>query len=138
MVDRYIKPENHKIKRNPPKHLVMMGESGLMHESGDLIDLHVLLTKNSPHIVLVPVITNIMRGSGLSHGSIAIVDRGQRPKNGSLIWVRYNGDLIFRKLTKHGDCWFLTADDLKCSDLNIHNNDVQLIGVCIGFFGLLL
>lgn len=137
MVDRYIKPENHKIKRNPPKHLVMMGESGLMHESGDLIDLHVLLTNNSPNVVLVPVVTNIMRASGLSHGSIAIVDRGQRPQNGSLIWVRYNGHPIIRKLLKQGDCWYLTADDKKNADLPLSNCNTDLIGTVTGSILLL-
>lgn len=112
----------------------MMGESGLMHDSGDLIDLHVLLTNNSPNVVLVPVVTNIMRASGLSHGSIAIVDKDRRPKNGSLIWVRYNGDTIIRKLLKQGDFWYLKADETKYYDLPIANNNLNLLGVIIGAF----
>jgi SOS-response transcriptional repressor LexA len=115
----------------------MMGESGLMHESGDLIDLHVLLTNNSPNVVLVPVVTNIMRASGLTHGSIAIVDRGQRPKNGNLIWVRYNGHPIIRKLLKQGDCWYLTADNKKNADLPLSNCNTDLIGTVTGCILLL-
>lgn len=122
--------EKHGIKRNIPRNLVVAGDSGLQHKSGDLIDLHVFLTKNSTSVRLIPIITNAMRASGLFHGSIALVDRSIRPKENSIVMVRYNGFEIIRHLRKSAGLWRLVADDPRIEEIVIDENDtVENLGV---------
>lgn len=122
--------EKHGIKRKTPKNLVLVGESGLLHKSGDLIDLHVFLTKNSIHVRLVPINTNAMRASGLFQGSIALVDRSIKPKQNSIVMVRYNGFEIIRHLKKSAGLWRLVADDPRIEEIVIVENDtVERLGV---------
>jgi SOS-response transcriptional repressor LexA len=119
-----------KIIRHQPKHLIESGDSGLLRESGDKIDLHVLLTNNSPQVRLVPIRTNIMRVSGLHRGAIALVDRSISPSANSLVHVRYNGDEVIRRLIKTDGIWKLIADDPRVEDLIITEDDfVERLGV---------
>jgi len=115
--------EKHGIKRKTQKNLVLVGDSGLLHKSGDLIDLHVFLTKNSIHVRLIPIVTNAMRISGLFPGSFALVDRSLRPKENSIVMVRYNGFEIIRHLRKSAGLWRLVADDPRIEEIIIGEHD---------------
>jgi len=121
---------NYGVKRQTPTNLVLCGDLGLQHNSGDRIDLHVLLTENSPNVRLIPIITNVMRPTGLMHGSIALVDRGIRPRENSIVMVRYNGVEVIRHLKKKEGKWLLVADDPRVEDLIIGEEDtVENLGV---------
>lgn len=113
-----------RIKRTEPRKLIDGGDLGLIRESGDGVDLHVLLTENSVHVRLVRVMTNAMRPSGLHQGGIAIVDRGMRTKEGQIVHVRFNGDEIIRRLIKRAGQWLLVADDPRIAELLITDDDI--------------
>ncbi|MCF1715376.1 S24 family peptidase [Flavihumibacter sp. RY-1] len=126
------KPQGHlsEIRRVDPRKLVDAGDSGLIRQNGDHVDLHALLTENSVSVRLVRVCTNSMRPSGLHQGGIAIVDRGKPTKDGQIVHVRYNGDEIIRRLRKRAGQWFLVADDPRIDDLFISDEDfVEKLGV---------
>lgn len=88
------------IRRTEPRKLVDGGDTGLQRPNGDCIDLHALLTGNSDQVMMVRVITNSIRVSGLHHGSIAVIERGKPIRAGNIVHVRYNGNEIMRRLVK--------------------------------------
>lgn len=134
---KVLKP-NLEINRRKPTNLVLSGDIGLTRESGDLIDLHVLLTDNSPHVRLIPIVTNVMRPSGLMHGSIAVVDRGIQPRANSIVMVRFNGTEVIRHLKKKDGIWKLVADDPREEQLLITDEDiVEKLGVVTASITLL-
>lgn len=101
------------------------GDTGLMRENGDCVDLHALPTGNLVQVRLVKVITNSMRVSGLQHhSSIAVVDRGKPIKAGNIVHVRYNGDEIMRRLVRRAGQWFLQADGPTIHDVVISEDDI--------------
>ena len=130
---------NYGVKRHTPTNLVSCGDEGLLRESGDRVDLHVLLTGNSPHVRLFPISSNIMRPTGLMRGSIAVVDRGMQPKADSVVMVRYNGIEVIRHLKKQNGVWKLLADDPRVEELTIGENDiVEKLGVVTASITILI
>jgi|GEM_PF-2475796 len=110
--------------------LVVLGNGCLSYENNPKVDLHELITGNRSYIDLMPVHTNIMRPSGLMHGSIAVLDKSREPRPGLLVAVRFNGDIIFRKLEKINGRWCLKADDPRVHPLFITEADtVERLGV---------
>ncbi len=88
-----------------------LGSGYMQHRSGDKVDLHALLTNHSPSVSLVPIHSNLMRVSGLHHGAIAVVDTSLKYRQGKIVVVRFNGDVIIRKLDKKNGRWCFIADD---------------------------
>jgi len=108
------------------------GEGYLVHATGDQIDLHAYLTRHSTSIQLMPIHTNIMRASGLCHGGIAVVDKARKPVLGDLLAVRFNGDLIMRRLEKREGLFCFVADDPREPRYYVYpETTVERLGVII-------
>lgn len=88
------------------------------------IDLHALLTDHKPSVSLMAVHTNIMKASGLPHGSIAVIDRSLKPEKGRVVAVRYNNGVVIRRLDHRAGLWCLVSDDPREDTLFITEDDV--------------
>jgi len=83
-------------------------------------------------IYMMPVHTNLMRPSGLQHGNMAVVDKARKPVLKDLVAVRFNGDVIMRRLDKRQGRWCFVADDLREPILYIRQDDkVERLGVIV-------
>ena len=99
---------------------------------GDLVDLHAFFTESIPFIDVVPIETKVMRASGLLPGGFALVNRAGKHRDGSIVVVRYNGQIIIRRLEKRNHEWFFVPDDPRESTLPINEDiDIEKIGVVI-------
>ncbi|MFN8290202.1 MAG: S24 family peptidase [Chitinophagaceae bacterium] len=100
---------------------------------GDRVDLHAFLTNHSSSIEIVPISTKIMRVSGLLPGGFALIDQGKAASLGSIVFVRYNGQPVIRRLAKtpSGE-WLLVADDPREKSLPINDEtQIERIGVVV-------
>lgn len=124
-LSKVSRSSGHKVLGN----FVQVGD-GLYSNDGDRVDLHRLLTKSSPNVILMPIVSNLMRASGLLHGGIAIVDQAKRPFQDCIVAVRLNGVAIIRRLRKRANMWVLITDDPREEEIIIRENDtVEKIGV---------
>lgn len=112
----------------PVDQLVLEGDF-LYRPCGAKIDTHTLITGNSTNVNIMPVVTNIMRASGLFHGGLITVNKAVDPSDGKIVAVRYNGDLIIRHLKRKDGAWYLIADDPRVPPIKITRGDtVERIG----------
>lgn len=109
---------------------ILDGQGVLRGKDGDRVDLHAFLTDHSPSVEVISIDTKVMRTSGLFPGSFALIDRSIRPKRNSVIAVRYNGQVVIRRLVKKYNQWLLEPDDPREKTLPINKEcTVENLGV---------
>ncbi|MGE6221088.1 S24 family peptidase [Nubsella zeaxanthinifaciens] len=92
------------------------------------IDLHRFLTNEN--CVIVPVVGNYMRPSGLLPNGWAIVDKSRKPKLGEVVAIQVDGGLIIRKVRKRNNDYYLMADDPSEPPFKVSEYDeVHVFGV---------
>jgi DNA polymerase V len=79
------------------------------------IDLNALLLKNPPATYLFRLEGADMEAHGLFPGSLLIVDRSQKPKNGSIVLAVYDGNFLCRQLTLKGKKAVFASDKTEIS-----------------------
>lgn len=94
---------------------VMQTDGYLYHQGGELIDLHNMLTQHQPNVHLTTMPTGVLRASGINPGSFLVVDRAMTPQPGDMVYVRYNGVAIIRRIAKK---WLLVPDDRRSEGAN--------------------
>lgn len=126
------KPDFTPVKR--PAHrtagrLVQFANGEVKHEDGRSIDFHDYLTGMSANCVVMAVIGNFMRPSGLLPNGLVIVNKAIRPKVGDIAGVRINGDNLIRRILKQDGKYYLVADDPRDPPYEIKEGDhVEMIG----------
>jgi DNA polymerase V len=75
------------------------------------IDLNEQLIKNKPATFFLRVNSDAMRGAGIHRGDVVIVDRSLDAKNGKVIIVVIEGELLIRRLEIRRDKTLLHAAD---------------------------
>jgi SOS-response transcriptional repressor LexA len=109
---------------------VINPEGILIYADGAQIDLHRELTFDKATVLIMPIISNAMQESGLYRGGMMTVDRGLKPFKGCIVVVRYNDQIVTRRLEKSVTRWVLVADDQNEQTLYLDSQaDYSLVGV---------
>lgn len=115
-------------KKNGRK--IVLASDGTLEWNKDQssIDLHRYLINEN--CVIVPVVGNFMRPSGLLPNGWAIVDKSRKPKLGEVVAVQVDGGLIIRKVRKLNNDYYLVADDPSEPPFKVNEFDeVHVFGV---------
>ena len=99
-------------------------ETGFPSPAGDHLEKALSLEEL---IVLRPTSTfyvraegNAMKASGIYNGDILVVDRSLHPRNGSIIIVSLNEEVIIRRLAKKGNRIFLVSGDIRYAPIPVN------------------
>lgn len=129
-LERRVQYEKQPLQSHKQGRFVTTIAGHLEWPSGNQIDLHAFLTGHQASINLWPIETNIMRASGLFRGSFALVDQNRPPALGKIVVVRFNNQVIMRRLAKRDNRWCLVPDDPREQVLFITEFDqVERLGV---------
>lgn len=129
-LDRSIKHQPPEYRSHKQGRFVLTAEGYLEWQSGDQIDLHNLLTEHKQSVNLTRMETGILRTSGVLAGSILVVDKSKQPQSGNMVYVRYNGDLVIRRLVKENNGWVLRSDDPREPVLPVNSYvEIEKLGV---------
>lgn len=93
------------------------------------IDLNEQLVKNKPATFFMRVNSEAMVGEGVHIGDVVIVDRSLKAKNGNLLIVVIDGELLIRKLEISSGRKRLVVASKKFSSLDITGTDPDVWGV---------
>jgi DNA polymerase V len=93
------------------------------------IDLNEQLVKNKPATFFMRVNSEAMVGEGVHIGDVVIVDRSLKAKNGNLLIVVIDGELLIRKLEVSNGRTRLVAASKKFSSLDITGTEPNVWGV---------
>ena len=78
---------------------------------GDFVDLHRFFTDKHKSDLSMPVHTKEMRVSGLFPGGFVLISRAIPAREGAIVAVRMEGQVVIRRLVKQDGVWCLRADD---------------------------
>ncbi|QSR87660.1 translesion error-prone DNA polymerase V autoproteolytic subunit [Candidatus Methylacidiphilum infernorum] len=93
------------------------------------LSLDELLIKRPAATFFVKASGNSMEGEGIRDGDILVVDRAEKPKNGSIVVAAINGELVVKKLwMEAGHSWLksVPAEGTKAFSMEIHE-EVELV-----------
>ncbi|WP_148205246.1 LexA family protein [Candidatus Methylacidiphilum infernorum] len=93
------------------------------------LSLDELLIKRPAATFFVKASGNSMEGEGIRDGDILVVDRAEKPKNGSIVVAAINGELVVKKLwMEAGHSWLksVPAEGAKAFSMEIHE-EVELV-----------
>jgi DNA polymerase V len=75
------------------------------------IDLNVVLVPRPLASFVLRISGEAMRGDGIGHGDLLVVDRSLEPRPGLVVLVALEGALLLRRLQRRGDRLWLVASD---------------------------
>ncbi len=75
------------------------------------IDLNVVLVPRPLASFVLRISGEAMRGDGIGHGDLLVVDRSLEPRPGLVVLVVQEGALLLRRLERRGDRLWLVASD---------------------------
>ena len=93
------------------------------------IDLNEQLIKNKPATFFMRVNSDAMIGAGIHIGDVVIVDRSLEAKNGKVVIVVIDGELLIRKMEIKEEKTFLRTVNKKPSSMEVSNEGWKLWGV---------
>ena len=93
------------------------------------IDLNEQLIKNKPATFFMRVNSDAMIGCGVHIGDVVIVDRSLEARNGNLIIVVVDGELLIRKLEISNNRTRLVTANKKLSSLDMTGTQLNVWGV---------
>lgn len=93
------------------------------------LDLNALI--EHPHATFFArVAGDSMRGAGIFHGDIVVVDRSLEVVSGRVVVAVVNGEMLIKRVSKKGDRWFLLAENPEYPPLEITDGmEFQVWGV---------
>jgi DNA polymerase V len=93
------------------------------------IDLNEQLIKNKPATFFMRVNSDAMIGAGIHIGDVVIVDRSLEAKNGKVVIVVIDGELLIRKMEIKEEKTFLRTVNKKPSAMQVSKEGWKLWGV---------
>jgi DNA polymerase V len=91
------------------------------------LDFNTLLGIGAPSVYCYRQSSRDMETCGIAEGSILIVDRAKKPRNGSIVIFTKDGSFFCREYRQHGK----TASFTNGTDDIVPNEDTQICGVVI-------
>lgn len=123
-------PKPHKVHKNGSRTVLFASGEYIRGPGQDRIDLHYYLMNNSVSSYLMRMEGNAIRQSGLHDNSILIVEKDIWRRLGHIVVVRFNGNVIVRKLSKlYGRWCFLTDDVLDKAIYILPGDHVERMGI---------
>jgi DNA polymerase V len=93
----------------------------------DAIDLNRLLMPRPASTFLMRVDGDAMRGEGIHHGDLLVVDRSVGPRSGSIVVAVNEGRFLLRRLEGTPPHWRLVASDATSPAIALQGGDPDLL-----------
>ena len=94
------------------------------------ISLDQLLNIRAPHVYLVSIDGDSMRGAGIYSGDVAVVDRSLEPVHGDVVVALLNNDPICKRLCLREKSVILQSENPKYPDRHVlEGDDLSIWGV---------
>lgn len=94
------------------------------------IDLNHFLIKHPEATFYVRVKGNSMKGAGIHHGDLLIVDKAEEPRNHSIVLGIINGEFTVKRILKKNNHLYLVPDNPDYQPILIRDEmDFQVWGV---------
>jgi DNA polymerase V len=116
------------------------GPEGAAAAAPAAIDLARLLIRDPQHALLLRVCGESMRGAGIRHGDLLVVERDRQARSGAIVVARLGEGFTLKRLQwRRGRCWLEPAHpaypplDLErvASQQGLSATDVQIWGVAV-------
>lgn len=91
------------------------------------IDLNGILMPRPSSSFLMRVDGDAMRGDGIHHGDLLVVDRSVAPRSGSTVVAVHEGRFVLRRLEGHPAQWRLVASDATSPAIALRGEDPDLL-----------
>ncbi len=106
-------------------------ETGFPSPAGDHLEkalsLEELIVRRPTSTFYVRAEGNAMKASGIYDGDILVVDRSLTARNGSIIIVSLNEEVIIRRLVKKGNRIFLVSGDVRYAPIPINEGTEWMV-----------
>ncbi len=97
------------------------------------LDINDLVVKNPASTFFVRVQGDSMEGAGIFSGDVLVVDRAVPPKDGKIVVAAVYGELVVKRLEKHGEAHMLVSENEAYAPIVVSENDDCFIwGVVVG------
>ena len=91
------------------------------------IDLNGILMPRPSSTFLMRVDGEAMRGDGIHHGDLLVVDRSVAPRSGSTVVAVHEGRFVLRRLEGRPAQWCLVASDATTAAIALQGEDPDLL-----------
>lgn len=91
------------------------------------IDLNGILMPRPSSTFLMRVDGDAMRGDGIHHGDLLVVDRSVAPRSGSTVVAVHEGHFVLRRLERHLTQWRLVASEAMPPAITLRGEDPDLL-----------
>lgn len=91
------------------------------------IDLNGILMPRPSSTFLMRVDGDAMRGDGIHHGDLLVVDRSVAPRSGSTVVAVHEGRFVLRRLERHLTQWRLVASEAMPPAIALRGEDPDLL-----------
>lgn len=91
------------------------------------IDLNGALIPRPSSTFLMRIEGDAMRGDGIHHGDLLVIDRSVGPRSGSIVVAVREGRFLLRRLEGGPARWRLVASDSTSPAIDLHGNDPDLL-----------
>lgn len=92
-----------------------------------VIDLNGVLMPRPSSSFLMRVDGDAMRGDGIHHGDLLVVDRSVAPRPGSTVVAVHQGGFVLRRLEGRPSQWRLVASDASTAAIALQGEDPDLL-----------
>ena len=92
-----------------------------------VIDLNGVLMPRPSSSFLMRVDGDAMRGDGIHHGDLLVVDRSVAPRSGSTVVAVHQGGFVLRRLEGRPSQWRLVASDATSPAIALQGEDPDLL-----------
>lgn len=112
-------------------------QAGFSAPGDDLIesvlDINDLVVKNPASTFFVRVEGESMEGAGIFSGDVLVIDRSLIPKDGSIVVAAVYGEMVVKRLLKHGDTHILASENVQYEPIQVSGHeDCFIWGVVVG------
>ncbi|MBB3231136.1 LexA family protein [Halomonas stenophila] len=93
------------------------------------IDLHAHVVKRPAATFFVRAEGDSMRGDGIHHGDLLVVDRSLEPCPGRVVIIALDGELTVKRLERVGQRYYLVAANPSFRPIPLEGREAQVWGV---------
>ncbi len=98
-----------------------------------VLDINDLVVKNPASTFFVRVEGESMEGAGIFSGDVLVIDRSLIPKDGSIVVAAVYGEMVVKRLLKHGDTHILASENVQYEPIQVSGHeDCFIWGVVVG------
>lgn len=96
------------------------------------LDLHDYLIRNKAATFLMRVEGDSMKGAGLFHGDLIVVDRAAEPLSGCIVVVSLNGEHTVKRLRRTPECVWLEPENPSYHPIRVEQDaELHVFGVVL-------